>query len=426
MNPRTSAIDSEVAAEPLQQRYREVRSFSERLVSHLAPEDLMVQSMPDASPAKWHLAHTTWFFETFLLSAFLSGYQCFDPEFRSVFNSYYKGIGKHPVRGTRGTFSRPTLERVLSYRAHVNAAMDRLLATGVPQEATELVVIGLNHEQQHQELIVTDVKHGFWSQPLRPNFVEQQPSDPKTSPGSLRWTSFAGGEAEIGHVGAGFAFDNELPRHAMLLLPFRLANRLTTNREYLEFIHDDGYRRPELWLSEGWDTILQQGWEAPLYWEQAGDGWQVFTASGTRPLDLDEPVCHVSFLEADAFSRWAGARLPLEGEWEHAAASCAIEGNFAESGTFHPAALRTSGDSLSQMFGDVWEWTASAYLGYPGFHPAAGAVGEYNGKFMCNQFVLRGGSCATPRSHIRASYRNFFPPHARWQFMGIRLAADAR
>lgn len=425
MNPKSSAIDSQVSAEPLQQRYAAVRAFSEQLVSHLAAEDLMVQSMPDASPAKWHLAHTTWFFETFLLSEFLPGYRPFDPEFRTVFNSYYKGIGKHPVRGTRGTFSRPTLDRVLAYRAHVNEAMHRLLGSGVPRDAESLVVIGLNHEQQHQELIVTDIKHAFWSQPLRPSITEKLPKPSPTPVGLLEWTDFPAGKVEIGHAGTEFSFDNELPRHAILLGPYRLANRLITNREYRNFMEDDGYRRPELWLSEGWDTVLQQGWDAPLYWESTEEGWQLFTASGMRSIDPDEPVCHVSFFEADAFARWAGARLPSEGEWEHAAESCPIKGVFAESGTFHPAACDAE-NSLSQMFGDLWEWTGSAYLGYPGFQPAPGAVGEYNGKFMCNQFVLRGGSCATPQSHIRASYRNFFPPSARWQFMGIRLASDAR
>ena len=425
MSEPTSAMESGVAAGSLQQRFQEVRSFSERLVSHLAPEDLMVQSMPDASPAKWHLAHTTWFFETFLLSEFQPAYQPFDPDFRTVFNSYYKRLGKHPVRGMRGTFSRPTLDRVLAYRAHVNAAMDRLITSGVPKNAQELIILGLNHEQQHQELILTDLKHAFWSQPLRPSLVEEHEPATSHAPRDLGWRAFAGGEVEIGFSGEGFAFDNEEPRHAMLLHPYRLANRLTTNREYLEFMNDGGYRRPELWLSDGWDTVLQQGWEAPFYWEQDGDRWLTFTASGMREVDPNEPVCHVSFYEADAFARWAGARLPLEGEWEHAAQSCDVRGNFAESGLFHPKAAPAS-DGLTQMFGDLWEWTASPYVGYPGFRPAAGLVGEYNGKFMCNQFVLRGGSCATPQSHIRASYRNFFPPHARWQFMGIRLAADAR
>lgn len=409
---------------PLQERFRTVRSFTENLVAHLAPEDLMVQSMPDASPAKWHLAHTTWFFETFLLSEFVPGYKIFDPDFRMVFNSYYKGIGKHPLRSTRGNFSRPTLDRVLGYRGHVNGEMEKWLASEIPASARELVVLGLNHEQQHQELIVTDIKHAFWSQPLQPSFVEAaRSSSAKAS--VLTWSEFEGGQVEIGHDGEGFAFDNELPRHAVLLPPFRLANRLATNREYLAFMEDGGYSRPELWLSDGWDSVNQQGWESPFYWEREGDEWQVFTASGVRPVELEEPVCHVSFYEADAFARWSGARLPQEAEWEHAAKAVSIQGNLAESGRFHPQPA-FSQKGLTQMFGDVWEWTASPYVGYPGFHPAAGLVGEYNGKFMCNQFVLRGGSCATPQSHIRASYRNFFPPHARWQFMGIRLAADAR
>ena len=410
---------------PLQERFRAVRSFSENLVAHLAPEDLMVQSTPDASPAKWHLAHTTWFFETFLLSQFVPGYKIFDPDFRMVFNSYYKGIGKHPLRSTRGNFSRPTLDRVLSYRVYVNAAMEAWLAGSVPESARELVILGLNHEQQHQELIVTDLKHAFWSQPLQPSFVERLPDAKAKSVGALTWTELKGGHVEIGHSGNGFAFDNELPRHAVLLSPSRIANRLTTNREYLAFMEDDGYRRPELWLSDGWDTITQQGWEAPFYWEREANQWHSFTASGLRQVELDEPVCHVSFYEADAFARWSGARLPREAEWEHAAEALTLEGNFAESGKFHPDRTAVS-QGLAQMFGDVWEWTASPYVGYPGFQPAAGLVGEYNGKFMCNQLVLRGGSCATPQSHIRASYRNFFPPHARWQFMGIRLAADAR
>ena len=424
MSKPIPAIASEVDVKPLLRQFRDVREFSERLVAHLAPEDLMVQSMPDASPAKWHLAHTTWFFETFLLSEFLPDYKAFDPEFRSVFNSYYKRLGKHPVRATRGTFSRPTLDRVLAYRSHVNAAMVRWIEAGVPEAACELIVLGLNHEQQHQELIVTDIKHAFWSQPLQPSFVERS-GDVVRSAAPQSWSDFNGGEIEIGHSGSGFCFDNELPRHALLLQPFRLANRPTTNREYLEFMEDGGYRRPELWLSDGWDAVLQQGWEAPFYWEREGSDWQVFTSSGTHTVELDEPVCHVSYYEADAFARWAGARLPLEGEWEHAAEELAIAGNFAESGAFHPT-VASAPNGLAQMYGDVWEWTGSAYLGYPGFRPAAGSVGEYNGKFMCNQFVLRGGSCATPQSHIRASYRNFFPPHARWQFMGIRLAADAR
>lgn len=402
-------------------KYDEVRGFTQVLVGPLSVEDQMVQSMPDASPAKWHLAHTTWFFETFLLSEFVPGYQPFDPEFRILYNSYYKQLGKHPLRSTRGGFSRPSFETVLQYRDHVDERMRNLLANGVPPELSGLVELGLNHEQQHQELIVTDIKHAFWSQPLRPVYRSQKFSSQNAA--DLRWHRFPGGTVEIGHSGSSFSFDNESPKHEVLLRPFRLASRLVTNAEYLEFIKDGGYRRPELWLSDGWDTVCQQAWEAPLYWESEGDRCRFFTLAGMRDVEPTEPVCHVSYYEADAYARWAGARLPLEAEWEIAAASAPIEGNLAESLHFHPSAA-SSGDGISQMFGDLWEWTASSYIAYPGFRPAAGAVGEYNGKFMCNQFVLRGGSCATPQSHIRASYRNFFPPHARWQFTGIRLASD--
>jgi ergothioneine biosynthesis protein EgtB len=303
--------------------------------------------------------------------------------------------------------------------------MERWISSDVTESARELIVLGLNHEQQHQELIVTDLKHAFWSQPLQPGLVERETNAPAQRTRTFTWAEFEGRQVETGHLGKGFAFDNELPRHAVLLQPYRLAERLVANREFLEFIEDDGYRRPELWLSDGWDAVNQHAWEAPLYWERDGNEWKQYTASGLRPLDVDEPVCHVSFYEADAFARWRGARLPLEAEWERAADRSPVEGNFAESGAFHPHSDSGSG-GLTQIFGDVWEWTASPYVAYPGFRPAEGLVGEYNGKFMCNQFVLRGGSCATPQSHIRASYRNFFPPHARWQFMGIRLAADAR
>ncbi len=403
-------------------RYEEVRNWTCRLVEPLSAEDQIVQSMPDASPTKWHLAHTTWFFETFLLSQ-LQGYKLFDSNYRMLFNSYYKQLGKHPVRSTRGTFSRPSLDEVWEYRRFVDTGMRKFLSSQGPSGVAALVQLGLNHEQQHQELIVTDIKHAFWSQPLRPAF---RPSNAKTagSPPALSWYEFPGGIVEIGHSGNGFAFDNESPRHQVLLKPFKLASRLITNAEYLEFIHDGGYRRPELWLSDGWDTVCLQGWEAPLYWERDGDNWQRFTTSGTHPIAPADPVCHVSYYEADAFARWAGARLPLESEWESVAESLPIDGHFADALDFEPRPSPSS-TGMTQMFGSVWEWTASPYVAYPGYRPAAGVVGEYNGKFMCNQFVLRGGSCATPRSHIRASYRNFFPPHARWQFTGIRVATDA-
>lgn len=387
----------------------------------------MVQSMPDASPTKWHLAHTTWFFETFLLGEHLPGHKPFNPEFRVLFNSYYKKLGKHPARDSRGTFSRPSLEEVWEYRRVVDEGMGRLLVSEVSPEIAQLVQLGINHEQQHQELIVTDIKHALWAQPLRPHYRSREAERPTAADhgkrGAPRWREFPGGVVEIGHAGDGFAFDNESPRHQVLLQPCKLSSRLVTNAEYMEFMNDGGYRRPELWLSDGWDTVSRQGWDAPLYWEREGQDWQIFTTSGIHPVAADDPVCHVSYYEADAFARWAGARLPLESEWESLAEMQPIGGHFAEVLDFEPRASELDG-GMNDVFGSVWEWTASPYVAYPGFHPAAGVVGEYNGKFMCNQFVLRGGSCATPQSHIRASYRNFFPPHARWQFMGIRLAAD--
>ncbi|MGE5113358.1 MAG: ergothioneine biosynthesis protein EgtB [Acidobacteriaceae bacterium] len=404
--------------------YERVRQWTCTLVESLSAEDQMVQSMPDASPTKWHLAHATWFFETFLLGKNLAGYKPFDPNYKVLFNSYYKRLGKHPVRSTRGTFSRPSLEDVWEYRRVVDAGMQKLLSGDLSPEVAALVELGLNHEQQHQELVVTDIKHAFWSQPLRPAY---RPGASVPSQGSeRRWNSFRGGLVEIGHTGDGFAFDNESPRHQVFLNPFRLASRPVSNAEYLDFINDGGYERPELWLSDGWDTVCAQGWEAPLYWEREEDTWHLFTAAGMRRVDPNDPVCHVSYYEADAFARWVGARLPLETEWETVAETLPIEGQFAESLDFHPRSGPEKGTGMHQMYGCTWEWMASPYVGYPGFRPAAGVVGEYNGKFMCNQFVLRGGSCATPRSHLRASYRNFFPPHARWQFMGIRLAADER
>ena len=405
----------------LRERYQAVRRATESLAADLSPEDQMVQSMPDASPTKWHRAHTTWFFETFILSEQTKGYRPFDDDFRFLYNSYYKQLGSHPNRATRGTFSRPSNERVKEYRSHVDERMAVLLEAGVPREVEDLVVLGLNHEQQHQELIVTDIKHAFWTNPLRPAYKRELETIASV-PNPMVWQSIAGGRVEIGFAENGFAFDNELPSHEYLLRPFRLASRLVTNAEFLEFMEDGGYRRPELWLSEGWDTVLAQGWQAPMYWERRDGKWFTFTVAGMREVDPSEPVCHVSYFEADAFAHWKGARLPLEQEWEVAARTQPIDGNFAESRSFHPAPA--SGVGLTQMYGDVWEWTASPYTAYPGFKPGEGAIGEYNGKFMCNQLVLRGGSVATPLSHIRASYRNFFPPSARWQFMGIRLASD--
>jgi ergothioneine biosynthesis protein EgtB len=420
----------------LLQQFQQVRSTTLRLADPLSAEDAMVQSMPDASPAKWHLAHTTWFFETFILTEQLAGYRIFNPEYRLLFNSYYKTLGSHPVRQQRGTFSRPLLSNVLRYREHVNEAMNRLLSLDLPPEILALVSLGIHHEQQHQELLLTDILHAFWSQPLRPAYAPPGEEEEEVhSAAPLRWVSHSGGTIEIGAPADGFAFDNERPRHAVLLSPYKLASRMTTNAEYLDFINDKGYQRPELWLSDGWDTVCREGWQAPLYWgkklgEKKGEGWSEFSLRGVTPVNLAAPVGHVSYYEADAFARWSNARLPLEYEWEQAANDRTVAGNLLESRALEarPAAAPTqeAHPEEHQLFGDLWEWTASAYLAYPGFRPAPGAVGEYNGKFMCNQFVLRGGSFATSASHIRATYRNFFPPHVRWQFMGIRLANHER
>jgi len=380
--------------------------------------------MPDASPAKWHLAHTTWFFETFVLFECMEDYRPFQAEFRNLFNSYYNAVGDRPLRALRHILSRPSLNEVHAYRDYIDEAMVHVLSDELSPEAVALVTLGINHEQQHQELIVTDVKNGLWANPLRPPYraLEDRKVGAHARVLPLAWRDFAGGMQSIGAEGRDFFyFDNEGPRHDVYLEPYRLASRLTTNAEYLEFMRDAGYGKAELWLSDGWDCVRNNQWTAPLYWEQRDGEWWHYTIEGMKPVAMEEPVCHVSYYEADAFARWAGARLATEFEWEGAARSCPVEGNLLETGALHPRAAE-SGEALMQMFGDLWEWTASAYLPYPNFKPAAGAVGEYNGKFMCNQMVLRGGSCATPQSHIRATYRNFFPPHARWQFMGIRLA----
>jgi len=418
----------------LRERFVEIRKMTMRITESLSPEDQMLQSMPDASPTKWHLAHTTWFFEAFILEPYSRNYQPFDARYKYLFNSYYKQLGAHPYRGARGLMSRPTLEQVHAYRAHVDTALlalfDEALDVGagvppvqgqgsLPKSAEELIELGLNHEQQHQELILTDIKHGLWAGPLRPGPVATVRSGASAS--RLSWIDMEGGIHCIGHEGSAFAFDNEGPRHEVLLQHFRIASRAVTNAEFLEFIRDGGYRRPELWLSDGWDTVCAQGWNAPLYWELHEDGsWQQFTLNGIKELDPAEPVCHISYYEADAYARWCGGRLPTEEEWEIAAVRMPAKGTLLEDYVLQPQAAR--GEGYQQAFGDVWEWTASPYIAYPGFKPAAGVIGEYNGKFMCNQFVLRGGSCATPASHIRATYRNFFPPHARWQFSGVRLA----
>jgi ergothioneine biosynthesis protein EgtB len=389
----------------------------------LSPEDCSAQSMPDASPVKWHLAHTSWFFETFVLAPNVAGYRPFHPEFGYLFNSYYNAVGERVARARRGTITRPALEEVLAYRQHVDEHVRELLASGRGLEG-DVLELGCNHEEQHQELVLTDVKHLLSQNPSRPVYRARR-HDRSPSPRELAFLPFQAGLHEIGHAGGRFAFDNETPRHRVFVEPFVLAARPVTNGEYLAFIADRGYARPELWLSDGWDTVVSQKWSAPLYWEEIDGAWSTFTLSGLCALDPAEPVCHVSYYEADAFARWAEARLPREAEWEIAAAELPVDGNFVETGALHPrATVLEERSAPAALFGDVWEWTQSAYSAYPGYRPLEGALGEYNGKFMCNQMVLRGGSCASPRAHLRATYRNFFPPAARWQFSGIRLARD--
>jgi ergothioneine biosynthesis protein EgtB len=424
-------VDSDSQTD-LAARYRAVRAATEALAAGLSPEDATPQSMPDASPVKWHLAHTSWFFETFVLEPRLAGYASPHAAYRVLFNSYYQAVGAQHPRPERGLVTRPGLAEVRDYRRHVDAAMARLLEHGgVEAELAAVVELGLHHEQQHQELILTDLKHLLWKNPLRPAFRRRAASSAPSPPQPLAWHEAGDELVAIGHEGPGFAFDNEGPRHRVWLAGFALASRLVTCGEYLAFVEDGGYGRPELWLSDGWAAVEARGWQAPLYWEREGDtrggAWQLFTLSGRQPLDPDEPVAHVSLYEADAYARWADARLPSEFEWEVLAAAQPVKGHFVESERLHPAALSAgaSHGEPAQLFGDTWEWTASAYAPYPRYRPPAGALGEYNGKFMCNQLVLRGGSCATPTSHVRASYRNFFPPDARWQFSGIRLARDA-
>lgn len=412
-------------------RFTTVRSDSEALAVNLTPEDQAIQSMPDASPTKWHLAHTTWFFETFILNRLDPDYRVFDPAFAYLFNSYYEAVGPRHPRPERGLLSRPTVDIIGAYRDHVGAAIARFIERArepVWHQAAPLLELGLHHEQQHQELILMDIKHVFSINPLLPAYQAPQPqiAAPVTP---LDWIEVAGGLVEIGHRGSGFAFDNETPRHKVWLDPFRLATRPVTCGEFLEFIEADGYSRPEFWLSDGWGTVREQGWDAPFYWLRDERGWSLFTLSGLRRLNPAEPVCHISFFEADAYAKWAGKRLPTEAEWETAAEGVPVSGNFADRRLFHPGAegaVAAANDRPipRQMFGDVWEWTASPYIPYPRFRAAAGAVGEYNGKFMCNQMVLRGGAAVTPAGHVRASYRNFFPPSARWAFAGLRLAED--
>ncbi len=416
--------------EALAGRLAGVRALTLSLAEPLSAEDCAVQSMPDASPTKWHLAHTSWFFETFVLEPGLRGYVPFDPAYRVLFNSYYVAVGDRHPRPQRGLLTRPSLADIRRYRAHVDAALDRLLGeAGGPPPSAGLIELGIQHEQQHQELILTDIQHALSLNPLLPAYLPALPTVTDAGVG-WRWLGFEGGIVRIGHRGEGFCFDNEQPAHDVLLQPFELASHPVTQGEFVAFIDDGGYRRPELWLSLGWDRRAAQGWEAPLYWFRSGDRWRRFTLRGVADLDESAPVAHLSYFEADAYARWRGARLPTEAEWEWAARQAGGDptsddsANFLESAYLTPRTAPPSSAPMQQAFGDVWEWTSSAYAAYPGYRPAAGAVGEYNGKFMCGQYVLRGGSCATPRSHIRASYRNFFPPEARWQFSGLRLARD--
>jgi len=411
---------SAVQAEALMLRFRRIRSRSVTLCASLSAEDMMVQSMPDASPAKWHLAHTTWFFEQFVLERD-SAYRSLHPEWHYLFNSYYQTVGPMHARPRRGLLSRPGITQIRDYRERVDEAVSERLMRGVDATTQAIIELGLEHEQQHQELLLTDIKHAFASNPLLPAYTAPLAPASTRSPVPLEFIAGRDDVVEIGHSGVGFAFDNEAPRHRALLSPHALANRLVTNGEFAAFVHDGGYREPSLWLSDGWDTVCREQWQRPLYWQE--DLASEFTLAGVQAIDPEAPVSHVSYYEADAFARWAGARLPTETEWESAAAALPVQGNLLDTHALHPRAAESTAGML-QMFGDVWEWTASPYVSYPGFRPLAGSLGEYNGKFMCGQWVLRGGSCVTPREHIRASYRNFFPPHARWQFMGIRLGQD--
>jgi ergothioneine biosynthesis protein EgtB len=418
------------APNPLESRLFETRALSRELAEPLTAEDMTAQAMDDASPTKWHLAHVTWFFETFILTKHLAGYRVFDDTFNYCFNSYYESQGPRQPRPRRGVLTRPPAERVLAYRAHVDEGLAKLFGqrdTDAP-EIARLVEVGINHEQQHQELLLTDILSLFAANPLKPAYRTRRPRAAQPSSGevaSLGWVEFPGGIRQVGHDGEGYAWDNETPRHDVLIHPFRLADRLVTNGEWLEFMADGGYRTASLWLSDGWGTVNREDWEAPLYWVERDGAWLAMSLEGLQPVDRAAPVAHVSYYEADAFGRWAGKRLPTEFEWEVAAQSLPQTGNSLATRALRPLPVAEPSEGKPrQMFGDVWEWTGSAYLPYPGYRPLAGALGEYNGKFMVSQQVLRGGSCATPAGHTRATYRNFFYPHQRWQFMGLRLASE--
>ena len=424
------------AGPTLVQQFHEVRRFTESLCEPLSTEDYVIQSMPDVSPTKWHLAHTTWFFERFILAQHVPDYTPHHPRFNYLFNSYYNTVGPQNCRTKRGLLSRPTVREVYDYRAAIDRDITRLLEGAdarLLEDLRPLIVLGCHHEQQHQELMLTDIKHVLSTNPLLPAYQDTEPdveAQHDEAPDQAEWITFDGAVREIGcnAQDTAFCFDNETPRHRVFLEPFALASQPVTNGDYLRFVEAGGYDKPDHWLSAGWATVQERGWRHPLYWyRDEREQWMQFTLHGPRPLAMVEPVCHLSYFEADAFARWCDARLPTEAQWEVAAGDMPIIGNFADDRRFHPRAAPAEGDhqQLVQYFGDVWEWTSSAYMAYPGYRPLPGALGEYNGKFMCNQYVLRGGSCATPRSHLRVTYRNFFPPDARWQFTGLRLAKDA-
>lgn len=426
MPQATEPVQAESPQQMLLDCLMTVRRQSEDLCAPLTPEDSVIQAMPDVSPPKWHLAHTTWFFEAFILKRYAPGYREYDAAYHHLFNSYYESLGDLYSRPQRGLIARPTAAEISRYRAYIDDAIQQFIFEAndsLWQRVKPLFEIGLNHEQQHQELLLTDIKYNFSVNPTYPVYQPRKDA-PGGNDSPLMFHAFAPELQQIGHDGQTFCFDNETPRHASFIQPFAVANRLITNAEYIAFIEDGGYENPLLWLSAGWDAVRAEQWAAPLYWQRRDGQWWHFTLHGLCPVDPLEPVCHVSQYEADAYARWAGKRLLREAEWEIVANQQTPDGHFVESGRYHPRPLTRPPTEITQMFGDVWEWTASPYVGYPGYQPSEGAVGEYNGKFMSNQMVLRGGSCATPHSHIRPTYRNFFPPNTRWQFTGIRLGED--
>jgi ergothioneine biosynthesis protein EgtB len=417
--------DNYLSRNNLLNRFKLIRNFSLEICIPLVTEDYVIQSMPDASPAKWHLSHTSWFFETFILKEAVKNYKSLHPQYAYLFNSYYIQVGERFERPKRGLLSRPTVKEVYSYREYVDENMIEFLQNSneeIFKKLAPVIEIGLHHEQQHQELMLTDIKHMFSINPLHPVYIDDEDKRAENIP-AIKWISFEGGVYNIGYDGNEFSYDNETPLHKEFIEPFQLASRLITNGEFIKFVESGGYQKPELWLSDGAATVASEKWETPLYWKKVDDEWWNFKLTGFKKVNPDEPVCHVSFYEADAFARWIGARLPTEAEWEMASSNLDVTGNFVENKNFHPIPVKEEGE-LKQMYGDVWEWTRSSYSPYPGYKTLPGALGEYNGKFMSGQMVLRGGSCATSITHIRKTYRNFFPPNARWQFMGIRLAKD--